>query len=156
MRDRLKTAKRLVIAIPISYVIDLHSNGEHAKQSVENFYSMHHPYIEFDEYYAGIRTISIMPENYDSADSWEEAKSFAETIYNEWLSGEATEDSFADICDKYGADQGGGQLYMAEPGWFVKEVDEWCFDRTRQTGDVAIIESIYGYTLCYFSTVIER
>lgn len=30
------------LAIPISYVIDLHSNGEHAKQSVENFYSMHH------------------------------------------------------------------------------------------------------------------
>jgi len=152
----LSEGQNMNLAIPISYVIDLYNNNENEKQSVEDFYSAQHPYIEFEEYYAGIRTISIMPEIYDSADSWEKAKTFAETIYNEWLAGEATEDSFAAICDKYGAEQGGGQLYMTEPGWFVEEVDRWCFDRTRQAGDVAIIENVYGYSICYFSTAIER
>ena len=152
----LSEGQNMNLAIPISYVIDLYNNNANEKQSVEDFYSAQHPYIEFEEYYAGIRTISIMPEIYDSADSWGKAKTFAETIYNEWLAGEATEDSFAAICDKYGAEQGGGQLYMTEPGWFVEEVDRWCFDRTRQAGDVAIIENGYGYSICYFSTAIER
>ena len=152
----LSEGQNMNLAIPISYVIDLHSDEGNERQSVEDFYSAQHPYIEFDEYYAGIRTISIIPESYDSVDSWGKAKTLAENIYNEWIAGEATEDSFAAICDKYGAEQGGGQLYMAEPGWFVEEVDQWCFDRTRKAGDVAIIENVYGYTICYFSTAIER
>ena len=152
----LSEGQNMNLAIPISYVIDLHSNEKNEKQSVEEFYTAQHPYIEYDNYYAAIRTISIMPEIYDSADSWEKAKAFAVTIYNEWLAGEATEDSFAALCDKYGAEQGGGQLYMTEPGWFVEEVDQWCFDRTRQAGDVAIIENAYGYSICYFSAAVER
>ena len=152
----LSEGQNMNLAIPISYVIDLHNNEENKEQNIEDFYSVQHPYIEFEEYYVGVRTISILPEIYDSAESWEKAKTYAETIYNEWLAGEATEASFADTCDKYGAEQGGGQLYMIEPGWFVEEIDKWCFDRTRQVGDVAIIENPYGYSICYFSSVVER
>ena len=33
---------------------------------------------------------------------------------------------------------------------YVEEVDDWCFDRNRKSGDVAIIENVYGYTIVYF------
>ena len=45
---------------------------------------------------------------------------------------------------------------MIEPGVFVEEIDEWCFDRNRKIGDVAIIKNYYGYSVCYFSTVKEK
>ena len=61
-----------------------------------------------------------------------------------------------EIMDEYGEEQGGGQLYVIEKGYFVDEVDEWCFDRSRQVGDVEIIENDYGFSLCYFSSVIEK
>ncbi len=144
------------LAIPISTVIDLYNSTNTICQSIKDFYSEQHPYIEYDNYYVGIRTISIIPEIYESADSWKKAKTFAESIYTEWVSGAANEDSFISICDKYGSDQGGGQLYLIEPGQFVEEIDEWCFDRTRQIGDVTIIENVYGYSLCYYSKTIER
>ncbi len=152
----LSKGQNMNLAIPISYVIDLHNSEKNEKQSIEDFYSVQHPYIAFDEYYVGVRTISIMPEIYDSVESWEKAKTYAETIYNEWLSGEATEDSFVNICDNYGAEQGGGQLYVILPGEFVEEIDEWCFDRTRRVGDTVIIENPYGYSVVFFSgTVIK-
>ena len=56
-----------------------------------------------------------------------------------------------EIMDEYGAEQGGGQLYIIDPGTFVKEIDAWCFDPTRQPVDYAIIENPYGYSICYIS-----
>ena len=101
-------------------------------------------YITYDSYYVGIRSITVSNE------------STAERIYNEWKDGKATEEFMVALMDKYGKEQGGGQLYIVEPGMWIEEVDAWCFDRTRQVGDVAIIENDYGYTICYFSSVIER
>ena len=75
----------------------------------------------------------------------------AELIRLEWKQGEATEKTMVDLMDKYGADQGGGQLYIIDPGTFVEEIDAWCFDPARQPGDYAIIENPYGYSICYIS-----
>jgi hypothetical protein len=86
-----------------------------------------------------VRTISIADEF------------TAEYILETWKSGEATEDSMIEIMDEYGMEQGGGQLYIIEPGQFVDEIDEWCFDNNRRAGDVAIIENVYGFSICYFS-----
>ena len=55
--------------------------------------------------------------------------------------------------DKYGAQQGGGQLYTISPGQFVSEIDNWCFAAERAVGDYAIIENAYGYSLCYISLI---
>lgn len=101
-------------------------------------------YITYDSYYVGVRTITLS------------SKSVADRIYNEWKNGKATEESMVALMDYYGTEQGGGQLYIVEPGMWIEEVDTWCFERTRQVGDVAIIESAFGYTICYFSSVIER
>ena len=101
-------------------------------------------YITYDSYYVGIRSITVSNE------------AAADRIYKEWKRGDASEESMIELMDYYGAEQGGGQLYVVEPGMWIDEVDEWCFDRARQIGDVAIIENDYGYTICYFSSVIER
>jgi cell fate regulator YaaT (PSP1 superfamily) len=49
--------------------------------------------------------------------------------------------------DKYGAEQGGGQLYLIDPGVFVEEIDAWCFDPSRKPGDYAIVETVRGVEL---------
>lgn len=143
------------LAIPISEVKSLYDEDS-IELSVEEFYAEQHPLIEYEEYYVGIRAISIIPEIYDSPESWEKARSYAYSIYDEWVAGDATEDSLVKIMDKYGANQGGGQLYIIEPGDFVAEIDQWCFDRERQIGDIAIIENPYGYSICYFSSAIKK
>lgn len=98
----------------------------------------------YDSYNVEIRTITI------------DNKFIAEYIYEQWKNGEATEASMVAIMNKYGADQGGGQIHLIKPGDLVEEVDSWCFDRTRKIGDVAIIENAYGYTICYFASAVEQ
>ena len=75
----------------------------------------------------------------------------AEYVLAKWEHGEATEATMIEIMDEYGADQGGGQLYIIDPGTFVEEIDAWCFDSARQPGDYAIIEHSYGNSICYIS-----
>lgn len=101
-------------------------------------------WIEYDSYYVGVRIITFSTE--------QEALSF----YNMWKSGDATEESMTDLMNQYGAWQDAGKLQFVEPGDFVEEIDGWCFYRGRKIGDVAIIENIYGFTLCYISSIVER
>jgi len=75
----------------------------------------------------------------------------AEYVLSLWELGDATEASMIEIMDEYGADQGGGQLYIIDPGTFIEEIDAWCFDSSRKPGDYAIIENAYGYSICYIS-----
>lgn len=75
----------------------------------------------------------------------------AEYILTIWKNGKATEQTMIEIMDEYGAEQGGGKLYIIDRGEFVEEIDEWCFSSSRKVGDYAIIENVYGYTICYVS-----
>ena len=68
-----------------------------------------------------------------------------------WETGEATEQTMIEIMNEYGAEQGGGKLYVVERGEFVEEIDEWCFSSDRKVGDYEIIKNSYGYTICYIS-----
>lgn len=90
-------------------------------------------------YNVGVRTVSFSDEF------------TAEFVLELWLLGDATEETMVNLMNEYGAEQGGGKLYIITPGEFVEEIDEWCFSKKRKAGDYAIIESVYGYTLCYFS-----
>lgn len=87
----------------------------------------------------GVRTISFTDEF------------TAKYIYAKLENSKNSEEDIVAILDEYGSNQGGGQLYVIEPGYFVEEVDSWCFDPSRKRGDVAIIENAYGYSVCYFS-----
>ena len=111
--------------------------------------------ITYENYYVKVRSITISPENYDSDHSWDEAEFTAENILAKWKSGEATEESMISIMKQYGVNRGDGNIQTIAPGDWVDELDEWCFDRNRKVGDTAIIENVYGYTIVYFSGVIE-
>ena len=68
-----------------------------------------------------------------------------------WEQGEATEATMVEMMDESGMEQGGGQLYIIAPGDLTEPIDTWCFDPSRRPGDYAIIESEFGYSICYFS-----
>ena len=88
------------------------------------------------------------------ADAKEAAKEKAEEIYKEWQSGDATEDSFAELADEYSEDTGSntnGGLYEAvQDGDMETSFNDWIFDTSRKVGDTGIVETDYGYHIMYF------
>ena len=82
------------------------------------------------------------------------AKTAAEEILNEWLAGEATEDSFAALAtertDDTGSSANGGLYEDIYPGQMVEPFETWCYDASRATGDTGIVETTYGYHVMYF------
>ena len=83
-----------------------------------------------------------------------DAKLNAELLLENWLAGEATEESFAKLANKYSDDGDGttGGLYEdVYPGQMVTNFNDWCFDESRQTGDYGIVESVYGYHVMFYA-----
>lgn len=113
--------------------------------------------------YIDVRHILIMPEGGTTDESsvttyseeeWEAARVEAQTILDNWLAGDATEETFADLAnvnsdDSNGTD-GGLYTYVAE-GDMVTEFNDWCFDPARQVGDYGLVKTTYGYHVMYFS-----
>lgn len=85
------------------------------------------------------------------ADLKAQKKAEAEKIYQEWKDGDATEESFAALADKYSADSPEGGLYtQVYHNMMVTAFNDWCFDAARQPGDTGIVETTYGYHIMYF------
>lgn len=77
-----------------------------------------------------------------------------EEILEEWKSGAATEDSFAELCKKYTQDtsavENGGLFKQVTKTGMTEELSNWIFDNSRQAGDtVAITVSDTTYVLYY-------
>ena len=100
--------------------------------------------FESDTYCVGVRTITLSD------------KHTANSVIELWEQRGATEEVIICLMDEYGETQGGGKLYIVNRGDWVNEVDLWCFDSNRKVGDVAIIENDYGYTICYFSSIVKK
>lgn len=134
----LEDGQNLNLAIPIEYVISLWEN-RNKEISVQEFYEANTPTPPV----VGVRTISI-------ADEFTAEYIFALMGYNK--DGEA---GIIAIMDEYAPEQGGGQLYTIGPelGVWVEEVETWCFDPARKVGDLSMIETAYGYTICYISSI---
>ena len=92
--------------------------------------------------------------------AWADAEEEAERIYEEWKSGDATEESFGELANTYSADTGsnttGGLYEDVYPGQMVTEFNDWCFDTSRQPGDTAIIRTSYGYHIMYYVGATEN
>ena len=100
-----------------------------------------------------IEYVGILAKLELSDEEKEAAKQKAEEILDEWMSGDATEDSFAALANEKSDDGDGttGGLYEnVYPGQMVSSFNDWCFDESRQTGNTGIIESQYGYHVMYF------
>lgn len=82
------------------------------------------------------------------------AKAAAEEILNQWKSGDATEDSFAQLAAEKSTDTGskanGGLYENVYPNQMVPAFNDWCFDQNRKAGDTGIVETEYGYHTMYF------
>ena len=104
--------------------------------------------------------VQAVDEDGDGVYSDEEVQASVDTVngyYDEWLAGDATEDSFAELSDAYSSDNGsGGGLYEdIYKNQMVDPIDEWLFDESRQAGDTAVITyneggSYTGTHLVYF------
>lgn len=84
----------------------------------------------------------------------DKAKSKAESIYEEWQNGDATEESFANLAMDYSEDQGsaskGGLYEGVYEGKMVEEFNDWLFDGSRKPGDTGIVETTYGFHIMYY------
>lgn len=102
--------------------------------------------------YKNIRHILLSTQEYGSD---EKAKEKADEVYKEWKDGKATEDSFAELAQKYSDDPGsksnGGLYENVSEGQMVTEFNDWCFDSSRKPGDTGIVKTSYGYHIMYFS-----
>lgn len=79
----------------------------------------------------------------------------AQTILDEWKNGEATEESFITLCEKYSEDEAsknnGGLLESVLPSGMDEALSGWLFDAGRKTGDATAVtlEDGYNYVM-YF------
>ena len=90
-----------------------------------------------------------------SEEEWETCRQEAQKVLDQWLAGEATEESFTDLAYEYSEDTGSnanGGLYQnldAQSG-FVQEFIDWYMDENRKPGDYGLIRTNYGYHVMYF------
>lgn len=115
--------------------------------------------------FVDVRHILVMPEGgtksadgktttYSDAE-WEACRAKAQAIYDEWLAGDKSEDSFGKLANEKSQDQDGkvtnGGLYEnVKKGQMVKPFENWCFDEARKPGDHGLVRTEYGYHVMYF------
>ena len=101
-----------------------------------------------------VQQVTTKEEHIEERD-WEATKEAAQKILDEWLAGDATEESFAKLAEEHTADPGsattGGLYTDVKKGEMVEEFDNWCFDASRQVGDYGLVRTDYGYHIMYFS-----
>ena len=110
-----------------------------------------------------VRHILVFPEGADSStirteefseEAWAAGEQKAQEILELYLAGDMTEDSFAALANEHSGDGGsntnGGLYTDVMQGDMVEAFDAWCFDAARQTGDVEIVKTEFGYHVMYF------
>lgn len=116
-----------------------------------------------DDSYVDVRHILVMPEGGTTDDDgnvtysdeeWETCRASAQAILDEWLAGDATEDTFAELANTYSEDTGsntnGGLYEDVYVGEMVEPFENWCFDSSRVYGDYGLVQTDYGYHVMYF------
>lgn len=105
-----------------------------------------------------IRHILISPETLPSdieptEESLNTAKQEAQSILDSYLSGDRTEESFAELTinsDDKGTYSSGGLIESMKKGRYGNQMDEWVYSSDRKEGEVALIRSDYGYHIVYY------
>lgn len=115
--------------------------------------------------YSSVRHILVIPEggttNEETQETtytdseWAAALVKAQSILDEWKSGEATEESFGKLAETYTEDGGSkttGGLYegVYYGSGMVEEFQNWAIDSGRVTGDTEIVKTKFGYHIMYF------
>ncbi len=100
-----------------------------------------------------VRHILFLESEYESKEACLAA---AEAILAEFKATDMTVAEFGDLALKHSADTGsvylGGLYENITKGQMVEEFEDWCFDETREEGDVEIVYTeSYGYHIMYFA-----
>ena len=109
-----------------------------------------------------VRHVLLMPENGTTGDDgypvysdedWEACRQKAQDLYDAWLAGDQSEESFAQLAMEHSEDGNAAQGGIYEgvtKGYMVETFDSWCFDEARQVGDHGLVKTEYGYHLMFF------
>ena len=108
-----------------------------------------------------VRHILIQPEGGTTSSSgttyteeaWEACRIKAQQIYDAWLAGSKSENTFIESAkanSKDGNAQEGGIYEDVYTGMMVKEFNDWCFDESRQYGDHGLVKTQFGYHIMFF------
>ena len=121
-----------------------------------------------DQKMVDVRHCLIMPEGATSAtirsetfsdEAWAAAEKKANELLENWLKGDKTEESFAQMANENtddGNDSNGdgvkdGGLYTGvTQGQMVEAFENWCFDESRKAGDTGVVKTEFGYHIMYF------
>ena len=118
---------------------------------------------KIDKNVVDVRHILVTPEETTAEDgtttvtedAWRAAEVKAKAIYEQWQTGEATEESFIKLVPQHSQDPGsaenGGLYEDVYPGQMVEAFDAWCYEDGRKVGDHGIVKTDYGYHIMYFS-----
>lgn len=95
-----------------------------------------------------------------SDEEWEACREKAQGILDQWLAGEATEESFAALANELSEDTGsntnGGLYQQMYKNQMVEEFEDWCFDDSRQYGDYGLVQTPYGYHVMFFVSSVDQ
>ena len=137
-------------------------------EDLEAYYTENESYftgngVTKDGTYVSVRHILVMPEGGTTGDDgtttysdeeWAACEKKAQEILDEWLAGDATEDSFAALAEEKSEDPGsstnGGLYENVAKGQMVEPFEDWCFDETRAAGDYGLVKTKYGYHIMYY------
>ena len=152
----------------MSYYYDVYESINPSAAEVEAFYDENAEYyaeggITKGAKYVDVRHVLLQPEGGERGEdgypvftdeAWETCRQKAEEIYNQWQTGDKSEESFAQLAidnseDGNAAD--GGLYENVYQGQMVAEFENWCFDDARQVGDHGLVKTAYGYHIMFFS-----
>ena len=96
-----------------------------------------------------------------SEELWTACMERAETMLADWKKDRRCSGyTFSELAVKHSADVGsalnGGIYRQVEKGQMMDEIDTWCFDPARQSGDTYIFRSRYGCHMLYFTGKTEK
>ena len=127
-----------------------------------------------------IRHILLIPQNAQvaadgtvtaSEEDWARCETEAKNLLDKWkkevnttkfaqfAEGRVPEARFSELAQDHSQDAGsavnGGRYVQVAPGQLLPELDAWCFDAARQSGDCEILRTAAGYHLVFLSTIHE-
>ena len=157
----------------LGYYYDYCENLNPSNEEVEAYYAENEAsYIQNgvtkDAKFVDVRHVLVLPEGGEAGadgymvytdEAWEACRVKAEELYNQWQTGDMSEESFALLANENTADGNdangdgepdGGLYENVYVGQMVTEFEDWCFDETRQSGDHGLVKTRYGYHIMFF------
>lgn len=154
-----------------SYFDHMYQSFDVSEEDIEAYFTKNEEAMKENGYtkdagdYYDVRHILIQPEggtkdnkgNTTFSDAeWESCRQKAQKLLDDWLAGEATEDTFAELATKNSMDggsssNGGLYQYLTKDTNFVQEFKDWYLDESRQAGDTGLVKTSHGYHIMYFS-----